>query len=123
MSSSHRTGTLTSILSIEVTASAAIMSQCLGTPVSRDTLNLSRPRSKTRHLWLSITRDILWWLSWKNDPLTNKKPQKAQRELEETKETPHLGHVMLSPPINVNVYNEGYTEDWAVIEVDTSKVD
>lgn len=31
-----------------------------------------------------------------------------------------LGHVVLSPPITVGV--EGYTEDWAVIEVDPSKL-
>jgi hypothetical protein len=33
-----------------------------------------------------------------------------------------LGHVVLSPPIGVGV-DEGYTEDWTVIEIDTSKVD
>jgi len=33
-----------------------------------------------------------------------------------------LGHVVLSPPIGLNVGDEGYTEDWAVIEVDPSKV-
>ncbi|THV02724.1 hypothetical protein K435DRAFT_836237 [Dendrothele bispora CBS 962.96] len=79
----------------------------------------------------------------KNDPLANKKRQKAQFALEEAKEaveelktfyqdvstqwaTPEsrvLGHVVLSPPISVNVGGEGYTEDWAVIEVDASKVD
>jgi hypothetical protein len=36
-----------------------------------------------------------------------------------------LGHVILSPPINVGVgsSSEGYTEDWAIIETDASKVD
>jgi hypothetical protein len=34
-----------------------------------------------------------------------------------------IGHVILSPPINVSFGNEGYTEDWAIIEIDASKVD
>ncbi|KIK65005.1 hypothetical protein GYMLUDRAFT_82987 [Collybiopsis luxurians FD-317 M1] len=36
-----------------------------------------------------------------------------------------LGHVTLSPPIKhgVGSSREGYTEDWAVIEIDTSKID
>jgi hypothetical protein len=35
------------------------------------------------------------------------------------------GHDILSPPINVDVgsSSEGYTEDWAVIEIDASEVD
>ncbi|KAK7047555.1 hypothetical protein VNI00_006323 [Paramarasmius palmivorus] len=32
-----------------------------------------------------------------------------------------LGHVILSPPISISI--DGYTEDWAAIEVDTSKID
>jgi hypothetical protein len=41
-----------------------------------------------------------------------------------TPETRILGHIILSPPISVGVGSSGsYTEDWAVIEVDTSKVD
>ena len=34
-----------------------------------------------------------------------------------------LGHVVLSPPISFGVEKGGFTEDWAVIEVDKSKVD
>ncbi|KAG8751901.1 hypothetical protein FRC14_007526 [Serendipita sp. 396] len=34
-----------------------------------------------------------------------------------------LGHVVLSPPISLGVGEEGFTEDWAVIEIDNSKVD
>jgi hypothetical protein len=34
-----------------------------------------------------------------------------------------LGHVVLSPPIGLGVGEEGFTEDWAVIEIDGSKVD
>ena len=34
-----------------------------------------------------------------------------------------LGHVVLSPPISFGVGKGGFTEDWAVIEVDKSKVD
>ncbi|KAG8812887.1 hypothetical protein FRC17_001769 [Serendipita sp. 399] len=34
-----------------------------------------------------------------------------------------LGHVVLSPPLGLNVGEEGFTEDWAVIEIDKSKVD
>ena len=34
-----------------------------------------------------------------------------------------LGYVALSPPIGLNVGEEGFTEDWAVIEIDRSKVD
>ncbi len=80
----------------------------------------------------------------KDDPAVNKERQKLQTMLDDAKEaveelnafhqtvltywaTPEsriLGHVILSPPINVNVGNssEGYTEDWAVIEIDASKV-
>ncbi|KIM73605.1 hypothetical protein PILCRDRAFT_828987 [Piloderma croceum F 1598] len=34
-----------------------------------------------------------------------------------------LGYVVLSPPIGLGVGEEGFTEDWAVIEIDDSKVD
>ncbi len=34
-----------------------------------------------------------------------------------------VGHVILSPPISVGYGSEGYTEDWAVIEMDASKID
>ncbi|KAL4071575.1 hypothetical protein V8B97DRAFT_1870846 [Scleroderma yunnanense] len=34
-----------------------------------------------------------------------------------------LGHVVLSPPISFGVREEGFTEDWAVVEIDASKVD
>jgi hypothetical protein len=34
-----------------------------------------------------------------------------------------LGHVVLSPPIGLDVGEDGFTEDWAVIEIDNSKVD
>jgi hypothetical protein len=34
-----------------------------------------------------------------------------------------LGYVLLSPPIGLGVGKNGFTEDWAVIEVDDSKVD
>ncbi|KAI0250099.1 hypothetical protein BJV78DRAFT_1347568 [Lactifluus subvellereus] len=40
-----------------------------------------------------------------------------------TRESRVFGHVILSPPINVGVGSGGYTEDWAVIEIDSSKVD
>ncbi|OCH84906.1 hypothetical protein OBBRIDRAFT_815290 [Obba rivulosa] len=73
----------------------------------------------------------------------NKERQKAQAELDEAKEAMEelntfyqnvsthwatqesriLGHVILSPPISVASSSEGYTEDWAVIEIDASKVD
>ena len=33
-----------------------------------------------------------------------------------------IGHVVLSPPISFNVGNDGATEDWAVVEVDATKV-
>ena len=39
-----------------------------------------------------------------------------------TPESRLLGHVVLSPSINLGS-NRGYTEDWAVIEIDVSKVD
>ncbi|KAJ6616363.1 hypothetical protein B0H10DRAFT_2176659 [Mycena sp. CBHHK59/15] len=80
-----------------------------------------------------------------DDPAANKEHQKAQADLDEAREakeklntlyqdvsthwaTPEsrvLGHVILSPPINIGVggSSEGYTEDWAVIEIDASKVD
>ncbi|KAL6303949.1 hypothetical protein BKA93DRAFT_785418 [Sparassis latifolia] len=34
-----------------------------------------------------------------------------------------LGYIVLSPPIGLDVREEGFTEDWAVIEIDDSKVD
>ncbi|KAA1477184.1 hypothetical protein DENSPDRAFT_844369 [Dentipellis sp. KUC8613] len=42
-----------------------------------------------------------------------------------THESRILGHVVLSPPISFGVgsSSEGYTEDWAVIELDASKID
>ncbi|KAK0442869.1 hypothetical protein EV421DRAFT_551705 [Armillaria borealis] len=78
----------------------------------------------------------------KDDPAANKERQEAQAELDEAKEAMEelntfyqdvsthwvtsesrvLGHVILSPPISVGSSSEGYTEDWAVIEIDASKV-
>ncbi|TFY68395.1 hypothetical protein EVG20_g3582 [Dentipellis fragilis] len=42
-----------------------------------------------------------------------------------TPESRTLGHVVLSPPISFGVgsSSEGYTEDWAVVEIDASKID
>lgn len=40
-----------------------------------------------------------------------------------TEESRTLGHVILSPPISTGFGSEHYTEDWAVIEIDASKVD
>ncbi|KAI0250101.1 hypothetical protein BJV78DRAFT_1222725 [Lactifluus subvellereus] len=40
-----------------------------------------------------------------------------------TTESRVFGHVILSPPINAGVGSEAYTEDWATIKVDSSKVD
>ncbi|KAJ3566899.1 hypothetical protein NP233_g6713 [Leucocoprinus birnbaumii] len=34
-----------------------------------------------------------------------------------------IGHVILSPPITFNAGNKSFTEDWAVIEVDSNKID
>ncbi|KAG9023523.1 hypothetical protein FRB95_012983 [Tulasnella sp. JGI-2019a] len=34
-----------------------------------------------------------------------------------------LGYVVLSPPIGIGVEEEGFAEDWAVIEIDDSQVD
>ncbi|GBE77162.1 hypothetical protein SCP_0100340 [Sparassis crispa] len=34
-----------------------------------------------------------------------------------------LGYIILSPPIGLDVREEGFMEDWAVIEIDDSKVD
>ncbi|KAF8957093.1 hypothetical protein BDZ97DRAFT_120014 [Flammula alnicola] len=79
----------------------------------------------------------------KDNPVANKERQKAQYKLDEAKdaieelntlyqnvsthwatlESRVLGHVILSPPISVGSSSEGYTEDWAIIEVDASKVD
>ena len=77
----------------------------------------------------------------RDDPKANEKRKEARSELGKAKkvkeqlETLHkdvstywgtresriLGHVILSPPINVG--SGGYTEDWAVIEIDDSKID
>ncbi|CAA7262387.1 unnamed protein product [Cyclocybe aegerita] len=79
-------------------------------------------------------------LEGRDDPEASKERQRAQDRLLAAKEamealnpfyqnvatqwaTPDsriLGQVILSPPINAG---EGYTEDWAVIEIDTSKID
>jgi len=40
-----------------------------------------------------------------------------------TQESRTIGHVIIAPPINVGVGSDCYTEDWAVIEIDASKVD
>lgn len=75
-----------------------------------------------------------------DDPVTNEARQQCQRELDRMRkaieklntlyqevsthwanpESRILGHVILSPPVSCS---EGYTEDWAVIEIDASKVD
>ena len=34
-----------------------------------------------------------------------------------------LGHIAYSPPITVGTGAEGYTEDWALIELDRNKID
>ncbi len=39
------------------------------------------------------------------------------------RENRFLGHVVLSPPIGFNVGEEGFMEDWAVVEIDDAKVD
>ncbi|KZT04526.1 uncharacterized protein LAESUDRAFT_715565 [Laetiporus sulphureus 93-53] len=81
----------------------------------------------------------------KDSPVADKERQHAQDELDKAKkaieelntfyqdisthwaapESRILGHVILSPPIKVGVGSsgEGYTEDWAVVEIDPSKVD
>jgi hypothetical protein len=83
------------------------------------------------------------WAEGNDDPAVNELLHQAQVELNESREaveqlntfyqdvskrwaTPEsriLGHVILSPPINVGVGDECYSEDWAIIEVDASKVD
>jgi hypothetical protein len=34
-----------------------------------------------------------------------------------------IGHVVLSPPIGLNIGEDEFTKDWAVIEIDASKID
>lgn len=46
----------------------------------------------------------------------------AQRDWTE-KENRVIGHAVLSPPIRFNVGERGQTQDWAIIEVDQSKID
>ncbi|KAH7910996.1 hypothetical protein BJ138DRAFT_1151683 [Hygrophoropsis aurantiaca] len=78
----------------------------------------------------------------RNDPAANQERREAQAELDKlragmeslstfyqhifthwaTPESRILGHVILSPPIKVNVGSEGYTEDWAIIEIDAHKI-
>ncbi|KAG8752242.1 hypothetical protein FRC11_008546, partial [Ceratobasidium sp. 423] len=41
----------------------------------------------------------------------------------DTPESRVLGHVILSPPIELGVGSDGYTEDWAIIEIDPAKID
>jgi hypothetical protein len=79
----------------------------------------------------------------KDDPAANEERQHVQVELDDareameqlssfyqdvstrwaTSESRVLGHAILSPPINFGTGSEGYTEDWAVIEIDAFKVD
>ncbi|KAF8267033.1 hypothetical protein EI94DRAFT_1786628, partial [Lactarius quietus] len=79
-------------------------------------------------------------LEGKDDPAAKKERERAHAELDKamkamkklrnfhqdilshwaTAESRVLGHVILSPPISTR---KGYTEDWAVIEIDTSKID
>jgi len=78
-----------------------------------------------------------------DDPETNNKRRKAQALLDEareamdelnvfykdvsthwaTQESRVLGHVIFSPPIGVGVGPQTYTEDFAIIEIDKSKID
>ncbi|KDQ11235.1 hypothetical protein BOTBODRAFT_87441, partial [Botryobasidium botryosum FD-172 SS1] len=84
-------------------------------------------------------------IAGKDDPRADRVRWDAQRELAKVREateqlnalyndvatrwiTPEsrlLGHVILSPPVSVvaDSSSEGYTEDWAVIEIDANKVD
>jgi hypothetical protein len=95
----------------------------------------------------AISADInerrIAWAEGKDDPVANEERHQAQVELNEAREaveqlnsfyqdvskrwaTPEsriLGHVILSPPINVGVGSKNYTEDWAVVEIDPSKID
>ena len=79
----------------------------------------------------------------RRDPAANQMHRMAQFELNEarkaveelntfyqdvskhwaTAESRILGHVILCPPINVGFGSNNYTEDWAIIEVDASKID
>ncbi|KAG8947964.1 hypothetical protein FRC04_010161 [Tulasnella sp. 424] len=96
-------------------------------------------------LFTQIQRGRIRAVEGKDDWAANKERQHAQAKLDKarkavdgletfyqdvstlwaTPESRILGHVVLSPPINVGVgsTSEGYTEDWAVIEIDDSKVD
>jgi hypothetical protein len=79
----------------------------------------------------------------RDDPAANRKRKQAEDELNEareaveslntfhqyvlkhwaTSESRILGHVIFSPPINVGVGTGQYTEDFAIIEIDSSKID
>ena len=79
----------------------------------------------------------------RDDPAANEERRQAQVEMNKAREVVEqlnvfyqdvstrwassesriLGHVILSPPINVGVGSESYTEDWAIIEIDASKID
>jgi hypothetical protein len=78
----------------------------------------------------------------RNDPVTNRDRQEIQAKLDNTKkaidrlndfykdvstqwateDSRVLGHVILSPPIGIDIGDKGYTEDWAIIEIDASKI-
>jgi len=78
----------------------------------------------------------------RDDPAANRERQFVQFQLDDAREAQHdlrlfkqdvlthwrpsesrvIGRTTLSPPINISFGNEGYTEDWAVIEIDSSKV-
>ena len=79
-------------------------------------------------------------VEWKGNPAANGERKQAQADLDETNkvievlnalhagsvEHPEcriLGHVVAPPPIGINIDGEGYTEGWALIELDPSKVD
>jgi len=91
----------------------------------------------------SIMGKRLAVLQGRDDLEANAKRQKAQAELDNarkaqkalqtfhqdvlthwnTLESRLVDHVILSPPISVGYGSQGYTEDWAVIEMNTSKID
>jgi hypothetical protein len=62
-----------------------------------------------------------------------KKAEKAIKDLQaflpdatrdwKERENRVTGHVFLSPPIALNVGDSGFTEDWALVKVDASKID
>jgi hypothetical protein len=121
----------------KVTVSAATTSSSLATRRSKSTSSSLRLRSAERRSLPSTWKSMLRRGKNKAAEKERKQAQASLKEAMEdlntfyrnvmaywaTLESHVLGHVIFSPPINVGLDIEQYTEDFAIIAIDTSKID